>query len=146
MWINIWVMIRFLTCKHHILVPESSFEQNVKIPRSDTLTNEQEVEPAWNIKPDRHFSRWLAGEAALHPEDVPPPADHETDLSTQLQLILQEVTHLLWVDHVTVHPDLCQLPLNVGVTHRQPRHPYKAVHGLPHLKGGGPPGEEGQEI
>lgn len=57
---------------------------------------------------------------ALHAEDVPVSVDHEADLSKELQLVLEAASGLLRLDQVTEHPDLRSLPLDVGVTGRQP--------------------------
>lgn len=54
----------------------------------------------------------------LHAEDVVQPVNRQADPPRQLQLVLQETPHLLRVDHVTEHPDLRPLPLDVGVTRR----------------------------
>lgn len=71
---------------------------------------------------------------ALHAEDVPAPVDRQADLSLQLQLVLQEVTHLLWVEQVTEDPDLCSLPLDVGVARGQLGGLNKAAHRPPRLQ------------
>lgn len=74
---------------------------------------------------------------ALHAEDDPASVDRQADLSLQLQLVLQKVTHLLWVDQVTEDPDLCSLPLDVGVTRGQLGGLNKATHRPPRLQTSG---------
>lgn len=58
-------------------------------------------------------------EAALHAEDGSQSVDRQVDPPRQLQLLLQEASHLLGVENVTEHADLRPLPLDVGVARRQ---------------------------
>ncbi len=74
----------------------------------------------------------------LQAEDVSQSVDRQDDPPWQLQLLLQESSHLLRVENVTEHPDLRPLPLDVGVTRRQPGAPDGPAQSPPHLQGGGP--------
>lgn len=70
------------------------------------------------------------------------------DLPRQPQLVLQEASHLFRLDHVTEHPDLRPLPLDVGVARWQPGAPDGPADGPPHLRGEGDDdrADAGQEI
>lgn len=75
----------------------------------------------------------VPAEARLHAEDVSQPADRQADPPRQLQLVLQETSHLFRVDDVAEHPDLRPLPLDVGVARWQPGAPDRPAQSLPHL-------------
>lgn len=102
--------------------------------------------PHYNLKHLRMESlqmnrtRWVS----LQAEDDSQFSDRQADRSRQLQLVLQETPHLLREQNVTEHPDLRPLPLDVGVTRRQPGAPDGPAQRAPHLEGvgRGPTGEE----
>lgn len=53
---------------------------------------------------------------SLHAEDVSRSVNRHADPPRQLQLVLQETSHLLGHQNVAEHPDLGLLPLDVSVT------------------------------
>lgn len=57
----------------------------------------------------------------------------ESDGPTELQLVLQEASNLLRVEHVAENPDLGPLSLDVGVTRGQLSTAHRPTHSLPHL-------------
>lgn len=87
------------------------------------------------------MSRCCLSVSRLHAEDVSQSVNRQADPPRQLQLVLQETSHLLRVEDVTEHPDLRPLPLDVGVTRRQPGVPDAVAQRTPHLFGvsGRPP-------
>lgn len=70
---------------------------------------------------------------SLHAEDVSQSVDRQADTPRQLQLLLQEMPHLLRVCNITEHPDLRTVPLDVSVARRQPGSPDGPVQRTPSL-------------
>lgn len=84
----------------------------------------------------RHVDKDLSVAAAsprLHAEDVSLPVDRQDDRPRQLQLGLQETSHLLGVEHVAEHPDLRPVPLDVGVARGHPGSAHRPAQSPPHL-------------